>query len=213
MTHLDVFRRLSSADNRLGFFTKDLKNSIPESSGCYAWILPLWLYADDLDDLLKRVCDLYCFEQPPEREIEAGFNWEYVRMDVRRGAKVQVSEEMRKLWAQVMANSDSKDALQNALMEATLLMPPLYVGRTSNLLRRYLQHTDTRDSDRNTFGNRFREFASRVGLRLGVSDLVFVCIQTGGKTENKCLDVNETDMNRLIERILMGFCRPPFSLE
>ena len=213
MTHLDVFRRLSSADNRLGFFTKDLKNAIPESSGCYAWILPLWLYDDDLDKLLQLVCDLYCFEQPPKREIEAGFNWEYVHMDVRRGAKVQVSEDMRKLWARVMTSSESKDSLQSALMEATLLMPPLYVGRTSNLKRRYLQHTDTRASDHNTFGNRFREFASRIGLRLGVSDLVFVCIQTTAKIEDKCRGVDETEMNRLVERILMGFCRPPFSLD
>lgn len=213
MTHLDVFRRLSSANHSLGFFTKDLKNSIPGVPGCYAWILPLWLYDEDLDRLLQLVCDLYCFEQPPKREIEAGFNWEYVRMDVERGAKVQVSEDMRKLWARVMTNSESKDALQYALMEATLLMPPLYVGRTNNLMRRYLQHTDEKASDHNTFGNRFREFASRVGLKIGVSDLVFACIQTTTKIDDKCVGVDETEMNRLIERILMGFCRPPFSLE
>ena len=213
MRHLDVFRNLTSVDNRLAFYTKESKSEIPESPGCYAWVLPLWLYDEDLDNLLKMVCDLYSYDQIEKRKLNANFTWESVHLDISRGTEAKARDEMRSLWGQVMSDEEARNALQMALMEATLLMPPLYVGRTKDLSRRYIEHTSTSASDRNSFGNRFRTFTTQRRIKLSVSDLLFVCIKTEAKNFTDASIIDDTKFNQLIEQILMRFCRPPFSLK
>ena len=212
MRHLNVFRGLTSADGRLGFYTKETRNSIPEFPGCYAWFLPLWLYREDLDELMRIVGDLLSYDKVSEKEVDAPFTWESVKLRVRRCAEIRANDEIRAIWQRALANDETKKVLQQALMEASLLMPPLYVGRTNNLKRRYLQHTEGDRSIKNNFHFRFVGHVKELELKIDVSDLLFICIETQKDLNHVFEDFGEHELNVLIEQILMQFCRPPFSL-
>ena len=212
MRHLNVFRGLTSADGRLGFYTKESRNRIPEFPGCYAWFLPLWLYREDLDELMQIVCGLLSYDKIPEKEVYAPFTWESIKLRVRRCAEIRINDEIRTTWQRGLANDETKQILQQTLMEASILMPPLYVGRTNNLKRRYLQHTGGDRFSKNNFHFRFMEYVKELEIKISVSDLLFVCIETQKDLDRIFSDMKENEFNVLIEQILMQFCRPPFSM-
>ena len=207
MGRLNVFRNLTTEKSRLGFYTSETRDRIPELPGCYAWFLPLWCYDDDLDQLIQLVRGVLDYEQQPEQETKVRFNWDAVKLRVSRESKHKVVASGKDTWDRLMNNKEDRDWLQEILLEASLFMPPLYVGRTTNLKQRYIQHVEGWRSD-NTFRSRFTECEARIQLDIGVSDLLFVSIVTRKKD-----DVEHDDVESLIEQILMQFCRPVFSLK
>ena len=213
MDLLKVFSNLTDTDSRLGFYTKETKERIPEQPGCYAWFLPLWFYHSDLNDLMQVVGDVLDYDSQLEREATVRFAWESVKLRVRRAAEAQTSKKIRSTWERVCADTQAKGELQQTMLEASLLMPPLYVGKTKNLKQRYLKHVGGNSDDRNDFHTRFTEHVSNLDLAIGVSDLLFVCIKTEQKSSQVPHGVAEDDLERLVEQILMRFCRPPFSLK
>jgi len=212
MSDLNVFRDLTRADGRLGFYTTRTRNQIPEFPGCYAWFLPLWLYREDLDELMQIVSGLLSYDKDPEKVVNAPFTWDTIKLRVSRRANIRPNENISETWKRILKEPEAKRALQQTLMEASLLMPPLYVGRTNNLKRRYLEHTTAGNQDSNTFRSRFTEQVAKLGLKIGVSDLLFICIRTPQNTNQIFEKFDENEIESLIEQILMQFCRPPFSL-
>ena len=213
MAPSDVFRSLTSANSRLGFYTKATHDRIPENPGCYAWFLPLWLYRDDLNDLVRLVSSLLDFEPDPDQQADVDFNWQSVELHVRHATRLApAADTARAAWDSLLANPDARKAVQQTLLEASVLMPPLYVGRTNNLKQRYLQHAQERKSKRNDFHSRFAAYASHLELKLSVADLLYVCIQTPLNIRAVLDESAEGELNLLIEQMLMRFCRPPFSV-
>ena len=213
MEFLNVFRNLTSTDSRLGFYTKETKERIPEQPGCYAWFLPLWFYRSDLNELMQVVGGVFDYDKKLEKEANARFTWESVKLRVRRVTETQTTETIRSTWERVCADTQAKRELQQTMLEASLLMPPLYVGKTKNLRQRYLKHVEGNSDDRNDFHTRFTEHVSNLNLTIGISDLLFVCIKTEQEAPQVPHGVAEDDLERLVEQILMRFCRPPFSLK
>ena len=207
MRHLAVFRDLGSVDGRLGFYTKETRREVPELPGCYAWFLPLWFYRENLDELMRVVGELVAYDQVSEREVDVPFTWESVNLQVRRDVSFQATDDVRATWDHICADEPKRQALQQILLEASLLMPPLYVGRTGNLKRRYIEHTT-----RSAFHSRFTDYVAKLGIKIDVSDLLFVCIKTERELDKVLSGVAQNDFDKLIERVLMQFCRPPFSL-
>lgn len=213
MRQMNVFRNLAS-DGRLGLYTKETSRRIPESPGCYAWLLPLWLYREDIDALMQIVGELLSYDRNPEKEVEASFTWESVRLRVRRISEARPSKVFHSTWKCLLADDIARQALQRILLEASLLMPPLYVGRTGNLKRRYLQHTKG-SSGKNDFHSRFTAHVANLKLKISVSDLLFACIRTP-KELSLVLEKHEgeeKELSGLIEQMLMQFCHPPFNLK
>lgn len=218
MKHLDVFRNLTSAESRIGVYTMETNDRIPVGPGCYAWFLPLWIYREELDKFVQIVGNILDYEQEPEKKVNVSFTWENVNLQARRNTKIKMETETPEKWAQALADVRVRKVLQKTLLEASLLMPPLYVGRTNNLKQRYLQHTHNYGSKKNTFHSRFTEFAETIELKIAVSELLFVCIESdksdeSGESRGILGNSDESDFNRLIEQLLMQFCRPPFSLK
>ena len=205
-----VLRSVTTEDSRLGFYTKETRDSIPDSSGCYAWFLPLWFYRDDLDELMRIVGELLHYRSEDAKEAVADFTWESVLLNVRHRVEARPTQTLRSTWQRAMSDERSREALQGTLLEASLLMPPLYVGRSESLKRRYLEHTDDARSTRNDFRARFRDCVEKLQLKIGVSDLIFACIRTDGEMRAA---FDDPDLESLVEQIMMQFCRPPFSLK
>ena len=211
---LNLFRSLTGADSRLGFYTKATRERIPEVPGCYAWILPFWFYNDHLPDLVSSMVSVLNYEPKPEKHTRVPFNWDSIELAVSRTHSNFDSNEHTKLnstWESILADKEAKLALQQTLLEASLLLPPLYIGRTNNLKKRYLQHAGDSAIEINNFNSRFTNCVKDLGLKLSVSDLLFICIETPHRLRQFFGD-DDSETNQLIEQILIRICHPPFSI-
>jgi hypothetical protein len=204
----DVWRAVGT---RIGFFTKETRNEIPEAPGCYAWFIPLWLYSEDLPQFLEKLSKVMLYDPVKQgrREVTAKFLWDAVSVHLEKHPNISTTEAREAEWRGVMADPHLRRAFEQALMEASILMPPLYVGKADSLRARYTQHVDGVGPEANVFHTRFMTFAKATGLPLAVSDLLFVCIKTDAETDRTLRDAN---VHELLERILMQLCRPPFSM-
>jgi len=207
----DIWRDVG---RRIGFYTKETRGLIPEASGCYAWFIPLWIFSEDLQSFLDTINKALLYdphnEGTPERLVRADFNWDSVDLTMRKRGDIRPTQAKLSDWKRAMEHADARDGFQQALMEASLFMPPLYVGKADNLRERYLQHVQgAGGADLNTFHSRFSRYAERAELRLAVSDLLFVCIQTPAEL---AAIFREQNLNELLEQILMRLCRPTFSI-
>lgn len=210
MTDLEVFRHLRSKDGRLAFYTNETAHRIPEKPGCYAWFVPLWIYRDDLTALMRVIRNLRSYDAQPEKEVKADFTWQSVDLLVSRTERIRISGEVTKTWQRALADPAARRAMQRLLLEASLLMPPLYVGRTNSLKRRYTQHTKNSGS---TFHRRFASYTQTLGISLPVSDLLFACLCTETSVSKDLGRFDDRELTSLIEHILMNACRPSFSIK
>ena len=213
-SQLDVFRGFTSENNRLNIYTCESSAEIPESPGCYAWMLPLWIVRENLDKFLGLVSNLFNYEPEPKKLVDVSFAWEDINLKVSRSLKPRATEAKESTWHRVRRGVESEEALQQILLESSLLMPPLYVGMTNDLRRRYVEHTQHDIPDRNNFRRRFIEHTSSIGLKIAVHDLLFVCIETPKDifdTVKDNVEVSEREFNELVEQILIQLCRPLLS--
>ncbi len=229
LRNLLLFDGWARPTGQLHIFTSLSKDEIPSTGGCYAWFLPLWILDDDLGVLLDVVNRIFRYEQEPERKLEASFTWERVGLRINRGAAVSPQPSSVDTWNRLLLEEHrGRSALERVLLEASLLMPPLYVGRAGDLQARYNQHVRG-GGDKNTFHNGFRDCLRRLGREmnesrlesaLAVKDLLFVCVTDGSKGDHENEEpppegslLDRPEVETLIEEILMTICRPPFSLK
>lgn len=208
MNIIDVWLNVSK---RILFFTKETRDQIPEKPGIYAWFFPLWLYKDDiveLVDLLNKMIlyDARC-EGIPKQASNVKFNWSQVKVQLTKAytRSINPDSSLKKRWDEVIQDNEAKEALSQTLMEASIFMPPLYVGKTRNLKSRYFQHVKGTAYEKSDFHKRFTEHANELidELPIMISDLLFACIITDSKT-NKVF--NSEDINDFIETIILKVC-------
>ena len=211
MRHEQVFHDLNNVAGRLGVYTKENKDHIPEAGGCYAWFLPLWIYSKNLPHLVQLISGIFNYDHQPRKELEARFTWESIRLSIWKTVRTRDLQSIETVWNQILGDDSASELLQQTLLEASLLMPPLYVGKTANLKKRYIQHTEGR-GDGNVFHSRFVSCVDTIGVPIAVSDLLFVCVKTPERLARALENAGVTNPEELVEQILMGFCRPPFSL-
>lgn len=213
MNIIDIWIDVSK---RIGFFTKENWNQIPEEPGIYAWFLPLWLYKEDLNELLEIVNEIFLYDAEckgiPQKTVEINYNWSSVNLNLKDEYRLIITQELQENWKQSMQNEELKEAIAQTLMEASIFLPPLYVGKTIDLKNRYLQHRDGTPNQKNVFRNRFIEHSQKCSIKvpLLVSDLLFVCIPTSLKTSKL---VSQEKVNTLVEKVLLQLCKPMFSVK
>ena len=211
MQSLNAFRDLTRAGSRLGFFTRQTRDDIPATPGCYGWFLPLWLLHKTLPDFLHTFGTVMTHETGSPRELDAGFVWDRVKIKARRGfdpSLPPLPSFAVPLWDRLNERDETRNALQQILLQASLLTSPLYVGKTDNLRRRYNEHLTG-----SHFHTRFADYAKQCGLELPLSHLIFVCIQTSQDVEDALSEGGGSmqEVEKLVEEILKRLCRPPFS--
>ena len=206
----DVWRNVGQ---RIGFFTKETSDLIPEGPGCYAWFLPLWVYTENLPAFVQLVEKILLYDPETgalsQKRISLTLNWDVLSLELRRLAAPGPTSYLQEQWSRVMSTPEVRAVFVRSLMEASIFIPPLYVGKADRLRDRYLQHVEGTGTERNTFHRRFAEFNRREDISLSVSDLLFVCVETPVE-DNRLL--RELGVNELLEQLLMLLCRPPFSI-
>lgn len=206
---LDLWRDVGK---RVGFYTIRTRDQIPESAGLYAWFVPLWRYSDDPEVLLASMQRLLMYDPKgdagaPIRHRNIDFNWDRTNVTLTREGKPHLSQKWRSQWERMLSDPGASKVFEKALMEATLLTPPLYVGKADNLRVRYQDHV--KGSGKNDFHRRFSEFLEFLPeITLSVADLLFVCIELEPEVNRQ---LRAFGLNELLEKIMHRTCRPPFS--
>jgi hypothetical protein len=195
---------------RIGFFTKETAVRIPDTPGIYAWFLPLWLYHENLDELTTALRCIHLFDPvSSSHSTSVDFNWEELNILIEKQPRVHITVDLRGKWSEMLADSVSRQAFERALMEASILMPPLYIGKADALNARYAAHVDGRTD----FAERFRCFVRKLPsfvATLQVSDLLFVCIEVDPKIAKT---IREKKLHYLLEQIVMRVSGPTFSIK
>jgi len=211
----DVWRHITQ---EIGIFWKERWDDVPTGPGVYAWFYPLRISTYDLSDFLDDIAKVLSFDArsngPASRALRARLTWEEIALQVRVDPpSIRIPKDVAAVWSKVVADPSSFERLRRVVMRGSLLMPPLYVGKTGSLNVRCRQHlAGTADND---FHTRYQDFALRVGLRAAqVNDLLFACIRTasdslpGGKIEGE-----EDPIEGIVEEILKRACRPRYSIK
>tara|TARA_Y100001934_G_C12290293_1_gene744474 strand:+ start:129 stop:776 length:648 start_codon:yes stop_codon:yes gene_type:complete len=213
---MDIRRVLKKLKDRVGFYLYENREDIPSSPGMYGWFVPLWLASQDIEEF-TQIINAYFDYEPGDTEVSTKsaivkFNWYDTKLEVSKAQRrTHVNDKVRASWEQMLQSPEDKEAFKTALMEATIFLPPLYVGKANNLRARHAQHVrSAENSEKNSFGRRFQEFAdSNPLVKLGVEDLLFVCI-TFDERHRSTLS-SDNNLNKLLESVLMKIICPPFS--
>src|SRR5262249_5848815 len=138
----DVWRNINQ---EIGIFWKGRFDEVPVGPGVYAWFYPLRISTYDLSAFLEDVSRVLSLDArsngPTSRAVRARLTWEEVALQVRVGPSApRVPQDVEAVWSTVVADPASFERLRRVVMRGSLLMPPLYVGKTVSLSVRCHQH-------------------------------------------------------------------------
>ena len=202
----DVWR---SIDQHLSVYVKGNFDQIPESSGVYAWFYPLKMSTNSLEDLVHEFRVVHSYDANSEGEFvgqsEIAFKWDKLLLDVKlKPSFKELNSAIYEQWNETLQDQNKSLELRKSLMSASILMPPLYIGKSYNLRERCAQHLN--NEKEGCFKSRFETFAKSNGLSSqSVRELIFVTILAG---ENK--SKGYSDEQSLIEEILKLVAKPSY---
>jgi hypothetical protein len=212
----DVWRTIG---DEVGFFYDANFDDVPSLPGVYAWFYPLRLLSKSPDALTEFVAqvqaalnyDSECKGEPSKQQLFPLSWWGWSVSAKRMPKSFVISEPLKRAWIEIAASEKLFPEFQQCLLKASILMPPLYVGKADNLNTRCRQHLLS-DADNNTFHRRFEEFARTLKLPIcSVRQLVFACVRTGPPLDKE----NETmpsPVHELLEGVMKSLCCPPYGV-
>ena len=210
MKLLDIWINLQ---HEINFFNKRNFEDIPRVPGVYAWFYPLQICSFVQEEFFNDIANVFDYDANdengiPQIEIEETLSWRKVLMRVLIQNKNPNYEQFRLEWENACRNEESFKSLRNTFYKSTILMPPLYVGKTDNLYRRCHEHLYSRTNS-NSFSSRFCEQASKKNFQAAttVSDLLLICIQTRHGQDFK------GDFEGMIEMFLKNLTKPVYSMK
>ena len=141
----------------------------------------------------------------PHAQGASPLGWSLLRWRVAlTNPAAPLADPIRATWSRLSKDDGGAfDELRRVLLQASLLMPPLYVGKAVDLRERCGAHIDSRSG----FAKRYETRADELGLRARrVRDLILVTMRTEAVGQ-------ETDeAERLVEEILKLVARPPYGI-
>lgn len=214
---MDTIQIWNDVGANIGFYTKETAQKIPEQPGIYAWFIPLWIYHDDIFELIRFSQEAMLYDSDvkskkdgnrgkSKRSAEIDFNWDYLNIEIEKKFKLRDKESLKK-WEKFEKYNEASSAVKELLMKSSIFTKPLYIGRAENLKMRYNQHVSGM-VDKNIFHSRFKDFIAQSNVEIEIYDLIFACIPLSSES-NKV--IRERDMTEMIESILMNIIQPPFS--
>jgi len=220
---MDKRKLWQNVSDNIQFFTYKTKFKIPNESGLYAWYLPFHIWDGDIFKAVNfyQAAMLYDsgvggantqFQSPGQakREAEFQFNWDRINVSLEKlpsSRRTDFSD-----WNTLKADKESYKSIEEALMKATILSRPLYVGRAKDIKDRYNQHVNGKTGFYERFSAFIHDFNHNIKtesdkmITLKVPDLLFAALPIGNVLER--FDKPTTE---LIESVLMNILQPPFS--
>jgi len=209
----DVWRRI---DKHLGVYLDGTFDQIPESAGVYGWFYPLRVTTKDLRELISELSkvsdyDALC-ESKPQSTNNLDFNWITSKVTIKQSLKLKsIPQKVFDAWELYKDDEDLFNQLRKSLMSASLLMPPLYIGKTNNLRTRCMQHVKGTDQDVSDFHQRFETFAKSENFSSQeIQNLIFVCVKTEYDKTDKSMDNTFLNPHSVVEEILKAVAKPPY---
>jgi hypothetical protein len=195
-------------DRSIGLHYTARFDQVPPFPGVYAWFYPLRVTSYELDTFLAEVRAVHLYDARrkarPSAAGSARFGWSILEWKAElNDPRTSLPEKCRATWERLAGEPEAFDDLRRVLLQASLLMPPLYVGKAVNLRTRCAAHLDGRSN----FAERFEARAKEIGLQARrVRDLILVTMRTESVGD-------ETDESEsLVEEILKLVARPPYGV-
>ncbi len=213
----DVWRDISKYIN---IYTSKNFDDVPSKPGVYAWFYPIELPSMNIGDLAVELSSILNYDsklkdEPCNKEV-IPFNWKDTEVRIKEIPHSSFSQETHEKWDKISNDKESLLHFRKIMLVSSILMPPLYVGKTNNLLRRCNEHRNSGE-DKNGFHNRFEEYTKNKKLVNGrefnsktVEDLIFVCIKTDLNESHEILEKDENFFSELLEEILKVIAKPPY---
>jgi len=209
---------LLTINDKIKYFSLETFNNVPAEPGIYAWFYPLRLKGRELQDFIEDVNLVFNFYQNGKeiKESKAVFNMGWKKFALETGYK-QVSKDSSfiKEWEELCIDSAKTDSalmdikeLKKIIYISSIFMPPLYIGKATDLHNRCQQHIMGTFNESNVFHNRFRNYAAlhKMSCR-NIEDLIFACIST------KKFNFKDNKYEKLIEQILLNLIKPMYSVK
>jgi len=203
---------------KVKYFTFENFSKIPSKPGVYAWFYPLRIKNSDLHSFIEDLNKVNDFLTDKDNKycssvnFSAGWNdYQFSNIHEPLDKTKDFIKKWNELYEHAILSGDFKvvDSIKRLIFISSILMKPLYVGKSINLNRRCQEHLSNNKTNSNTFHNRFCEFALKKNLNCKrIDDLIFASIVT-----NDFEDVNQSTENEaMIERILINLIKPLYSV-
>ena len=212
----DVWNDISSY---IRVYTARNFDEVPSSPGIYAWYYPIKLPSSNIEDLSIELSSVLNYDSKLKTNKDNNgnieFNWKNIEVNLKEKHNDTFPPKIKEHWEVFKKDEKSIKNLERMMLVGSILMPPLYIGKTNNLNIRCRQHRSNLNIDENNFHSRFENFTKNKVLEnnehlltQNVEDLIFVCIKTD-TLENTHQD--NTKSEELLEEIFKLFARPPYS--
>jgi|APSaa5957512535_1039671.scaffolds.fasta_scaffold09611_4 hypothetical protein len=218
MSMNDVWRDISKYIN---VYTSENFDDVPSKPGVYAWYYPIKVPSKDISDLSLELASILDYDSAIQDSVSGSadvkFNWKTTKVKISEESNVKLKPSSKKTWGELIPDEELYVDFRKVLLASSILMPPLYIGKTNNLLRRCIEHRKGSGSseDKNEFHTRFEEYTKTKILENGknfytneVEDLIFVCIRASASSLD---DNKENGIEELLENILQVIAKPPYS--
>jgi len=204
-------------DKNVGFYWKGRFDSVPAAAGVYAWFYPLRVNTRCFDSFLDEVRRVHLYRAQRQKNSADDEDEENAATIIKLGSWSNLtmtteltnpewdpskSNPIRSTWEDLVKDDEAFDRLRRILLSATLLMPPLYVGKAQNLRVRCNAHLN-----KSGFKKRFESYAREEKFPFTeTKNLLLVTIKTEIVAER------DAEIKDLVEEILKLVGRPPYGI-
>jgi len=183
MSLRDVWKDLNNSG--AGYYTYDDMRNIPNLPGIYAWYYPLDIRQDTLEDFIATLKLIFEYDSgsgktPVTRDNKFTFPWSVIESSIKVSLKkLDPNRQLggtpiQTLWNNMYDNAEKVLIFREALLKSSILLPPLYIGKTRSLSERYSEHL--RGAEAGCFKSRFTEHMKINNIRIELKDLIFYAI-------------------------------------
>lgn len=207
----DIWRTIN-----IGFYNYKDKERIPSSPGSYAWYCPLDIKSNNYDEFIQTYKTIFEYDSKQEtslviRKTEIELPWKTLKQSMEFALKQLPKERslsnctIEDLWHEINTDKLLLRKFRIALLKSSILLPPLYVGKTNNLAKRHREHCESDiNSEKGSFKKRFMNHVTKNNINIDFEDLIFFV------TTLEDLPINSEEF---LEEILKLFSQPIYSVK
>jgi len=198
-------------------FTSGNFDKVPDTSGIYAWFYPLRISSRNLEEFIDEIHRIHCYDAGIQgkavHDSFIDFTWDRIGMQIEKHPKqVKIGKKITEIWEKCISDDALFHQLRKNVMKASIFLPPLYVGKATNLNNRCFQHRQ--ETKENNFHNRYTKYAATVkATAKTIDDLIFACIVTSDLKGGEDSSESYSQLEDLVEEIVKYACRPIYSIK